>query len=306
MQLGSKHFFFSRLVLLCLAMLLGVHAAAWATPLGKKNPREKTTQYPTRKYSSKIQKNNHPLQKTTPATTDTKDPKPSPLKKPTLLKPATRIQEDPLVRLDTLVVKQHITQAPYVPWVQTIGVAVDYGRLTMIFFTKKAHRYAGSLSILFRKNIQLSGILGYQKLVQERSMGNSSGYTVAGYYGNIGLDYFVFYNPRNNLYAGLRYGRSRCKNSTTPASPAEQVINKNLSASWWELVIGSEHQLFSSLGLYAGLIVHFRGLGNFEKFEPATNYIVPGYGRSVQNISPSLTLYIKYQISFLEKKITFN
>ena len=100
----------------------GAHAAVWATTLDKKNQREKTAQYPARKHSSKIQKNNHPLQKIPPATPDTKGSKPSPLRKPTLLKPATITEEDPLVRLDALVVKQHITQAPYVPLVQTIWV----------------------------------------------------------------------------------------------------------------------------------------------------------------------------------------
>jgi hypothetical protein len=49
-----------------------------------------------------------------------------------------------------------------------------------------------------------------------------------------------------------------------------------------------------------------KGLGDFKVFEPATNYVIPGYGRSIQNVAPSLTLYIKYQISFLEKKITFD
>jgi hypothetical protein len=154
--------------------------------------------------------------------------------------------------------------------------------------------------------MQLSGTLGYQKLTQERGLGNQNSYTVAGYYGSIGLDYFVVYNPRNNLYAGLRYGGSSFKNSTTPASPTEQIINKNLIASWWELVIGSEHQLFDNFGFYAGLVVHLKNLERFEQFMPAINYVIPGYGRNVQPVVPSLTLYIKYQISFLEKQVTFN
>lgn len=91
-------------------------------------------------------------------------------------------------------------------------------------------------------------------------MGNKSSYEVAGYYGNIGLDYFVFINHANNLYAGLRYGRSDFKDSTTPASPTEQITSKNLTASWWELAIGSEHQLFSSFGLDAGLVVHLKSI----------------------------------------------
>jgi|694.fasta_scaffold78506_2 hypothetical protein len=269
MKLGSTRFFCARLVLLYLAMLLGVRGAAWAT-------------------------------------SNTENSQPSLLKKPPLLEPAQTTQENLWVRLNALVVKQRIVQSPYVPLVQTIGMAVDYGRLAMNLFTQKERRYAGNLSILFRKNIQLSGTLGYQKFAQECRMGNKSSYIAAGYYGNVGLDYFVFYTPRNNLYAGLRYGRSSFKNSTTHASFAKQVIRQNLTASWWELAIGSEHQLFSNLGLYTGFLIHLKGLGSFEAFAPAANYVVPGYGRSVQNVVPSLTLYVKYQVSFLKKKITFN
>ena len=301
MKSGLRYCFFTKLVLLCLAMLLGVHGAALAVPLSRKTQRGTKAQDHAKKQAVKTKEYKQVPQKLPPTTPDTKILKSSSLKKPKLLEPASITSEDPWVRLDTLVVKQHIAQAPYVPWIQTMGVAVDYGRLAMNSFTKDADRYAGSLHILFRKNIQLSGTLGYQKLTQACSMGNKSGYTVVGYYGNVGLDYFVFYNPRDNLYAGLRYGRSRFKNSTIPTSPTEKVS----TATWWELNIGSEHQLFSSFGLYVGLIGHLKGLGSFETFEPATNYVVPGYGRSVQNVVPSITLYIKYQIYFLKKQLTF-
>lgn len=291
-------------------MLLAANGAAWAAPLGKKTQRGKTTRYHakkrgSRKHAGKTKKDKRPPQKKNPTTPDTKAPQPPTLKKPKPLEPAKITPEDPWVRLDTLVIRQHIAQAPYVPFIQTMGVAVDYGRLAMNLFAKGTRRYAGSLSILFRKNIQLSGTLGYQKLTQACSLGNKSGYTVVGYYGNVGLDYFVFYNPRNNLYIGLRHGKSRFQHSTTPTLPAEQIISKVSTASWWELSIGSEHQLFSNFCLYVGIIGHLKGWGRFERFEPATNHVVPGYGRNVQNVVPSITLYVKYQISFLKKQLTF-
>lgn len=301
MKSGLRYCFFTKLVLLCLAMLLGAHGAALAVPLSRKTQRGEKARYHAKKHAVKTKEYKQAPQKLPPTTPDTKTLKSPFLKKPKLLEPASITSEDPWVRLDTLVVKQHIAQTPYVPWIQTMGIAVDYGRLAMNLFTKDASRYAGSLCILFRKNIQLSGALGYQKLTQACSMGNKSGYTVVGYYGNVGLNYFVFYNPRDNLYAGLRYGRSRFKNSTIPTSLTEKIS----IATWWELNIGSEHQLFSNFGLYIGLIGHLKGLGSFEPFEPATNYVVPGYGRSVQNVVPSITLYIKYQISFLKKQLTF-
>ena len=279
---------FLPLVVLCLAILLGLQGSAGASPV-----------------EIEVPKNNPPSPQTTPAMLDNAPPQPSPLKKPKPLSPARLTEENPLVPLDQLVVKQQRLLAPYVPFVQTIDVAVDYGRLAMNLCTPKKHRYAGSLSILFRKNIQFSGTLGYSHLVPAFVYGNQSTYTVTGPYGSLGLAYFIKYSLYNNLYTGVRYGRSYFEISTVPTSATEKVIRKALTASWWELMLGSEHQLFESLNLYAGFTLHLKGLGNFEAFAPATNYMVPGYGRSVKAAVPSISLYIKYKISFLEKQISF-
>jgi Domain of unknown function (DUF6048) len=303
MRLGLPHCSFAKSALLCLSILLGVRGATSAAPLGKNTQREKMDRHDVRKHVSKAEKDKQSPKKLRSITPDTQS---LPLKKPKVLEPVKITPDDLWMRLEALVVRRHIAQAPYVPLLQTIGVAVDYGRLAMNLFTKDTRGYAGGLRIVFRKNIQLSGTLGYQKLTQARGMGNKEGYTAVGCYGNVGLDYFVFYNPRNNLYMGLGYGKSRFENRTMPRSSNEQGISKTLAASWWALNIGSEYQLFSDFGFYIGIIGHLRGLGRFEKFEPATNYVVPGYGRNVQNVAPSITLYLKYQISFLEKQVTLS
>lgn len=63
----------------------------------------------------------------------------------------------------------------------------------------------------------------------------------------------------------------------------------------WATVLGKKNQ-----------VVHLKNLGHSEQFTPAINYMIAGYGRNVQPVVPSLTLYIKCQISFLEKQVTFN
>lgn len=305
MKPGAGYFSFFRLILLCLSILLGIHGTAWTATMSKKTQRRPSRITYQPKKSSRTSrprkkiKTTTPQKKISPPLPTTEAPQPAPTRRPKLLK---IIQPDPWTRLDALVIPQHIAQAPYVPLVQTIGVAADYGRLAMNLWTQQERRYAGSLHIVFRKNIQLSATWGSQKLVKKCELGNKSGYTAAGHYGRIGLDYFVFYKPRYNLYAGLCHGRSYFKNCTTPEN--EHNISNDLAASWWELNIGSEQQLFRDFGLYAGLIFHLRGWGSFAPFEPAINYVVPGYGRCVQKVVPALTLYIKYTVSFLKKKIT--
>ncbi len=278
-------------VILCLVVLMVLGGSAGAA-------------YPKKK----LKKSYPPSSTSKPNTPSTLKDMPTqepPLKKPKLLSPIQLLQEDPLVGLDKLVVKRQETLAPYIPLVQTIDIALDYGKLFMKLWNTKEHKYVGGISILFRKNFQLSGTLGYSKLYPALVHGNQNTYTAAGTYGSLGLEYLVNYNQYNNLYAGVRYGRSYFRNSTLPRYAHENPVSKTLQASWWELMLGSEQQIFSNWGLYTGFVSSLKGLGNFGKFEPATNYVVPGYGRNVLVAVPSVNLYIKYKVSFLEKQIQF-
>lgn len=320
----SRCSFLPQWIVLALAMLLGLNEFAQATPSEKKKPTDKQDTVSTPPASSKKEKTSKNNQDTTntKSTAQKKDkttendgeaertenspdkeeedeaPKKPRLRKPKPLESVKLAQEDPLAPLDKLIVKQEVSLAPCVPLVQTIDIALDYGRLAMNLWHRKERRYAGSLSILWRKNIQLSGTWGYNRLCSDTADGNNESYTVEGQYGSLGLAYFIK-EERYNLYAGLHHGRSYFTNSTASTS-------KDLTARWWELVIGSEQRLFRNSGIYAGLTFHLKGLGSFGSFEPATNYVVPGYGRSVSPVAPSVSLYIKYQISFLKKQIRFS
>ena len=323
MNPGLRRSFLPQWLVLGLTILLGLHRPAQATPSEKKEREDKqdTVSTPTApSKEEKTSKNNQDTTNTksaaqnegktsessegdknteeTPDKEESELPKKPRIRKPKPLEPAKLAEEDSLASLDELIVKQEVSLAPYVPLIQTIDIVLDYGRLAMNLWYRQERRYAGGLSILWRKNIQLSGTWGYNQLRPAFVRGNNEAYTVKGQYGSLGLAYFIK-EARYNLYAGLHHGRSYFTNS----APS---LSKDLTASWWELVIGSEQQLFSNSGIYAGLTFHLKGLGSFGSFEPATNYEVPGYGRSVSPAEPSISLYIKYQISFLKKQISFS
>lgn len=324
MQLSARRSFFPQWLGLSLVMLLGLYGLAQAAPLEKRalkdeqdtastppaptkeektseNKQDTTNPKSTAQNEDKTPENDEEAastEKTPDTEEESESPKKPRLRKPKPLEPVKMAQEDPLAPLDKLIVKQQILLAPYVPLVQTIDIALDYRRLAMNLWNPQERRYVGSLSILWRKNIQLSGTWGYNQLRPSLAWGNSEAYTVKGQYGSLGLAYFIK-EERYNLYAGIHHGRSYFTNSTTS-------ISKDLTASWWELIIGSEQRIFRNSGIYAGLMFHLKGFGSFESFEPATNYEVPGYGRSVSLVAPSISLYIKYQISFLEKQISFS
>lgn len=283
-----------------LVLWLGLYSSSWAAA-------------PTRKVHSKKppQRSSKTLLQAPkgkkPSTTKKKEqPSPAlPLKKPKLLTPAQGTHEDPLLSLDALIVRQPVTLTPYVPLIQTIDLALDYGNLLRGLWPPMTHRYEGELSVLGRKNIQISVNGGYNSLAPPSGIDEAEKHSTAGFYYRLGLDYFVKYNLRDNLYAGLRHSRSHFKHCIQSSNPAKDSVSRNLKASWWEMVIGSEHQLFSHWNLYAGFVIRLKGLRQFEAFESAANYVVPGYGINVQPMVPGLMLYIKYKISFLEKQVTF-
>jgi len=237
------------------------------------------------------------------------------LARPAPLPPIVITNPDPLPALDLLLAKQQVTIGPYVPCIQGFFVGLDYGRLVINTWqalsnfnnqlSNHEHDYVGSMGILFRKNIQLSGNLGHAQFHPPYTCVNKSKYTVKGSYGRIGLDYLIKYSASDNLYAGLRYGRSHFTNSTKPERVGEKIISQDLTASWVELVIGAETQLLQKYGLCAGLCLHLGKLFDFQEFSPANNYVIPGYGITANKFVSVPSLYIHYQVSFLKRLITF-
>lgn len=235
------------------------------------------------------------------------------LTKPQPLKPLLLANPDPLQPLDQLVTKQSVHMLPYVPFVQEISIGIESVSLlknTWNFLknikkheTNRPYEYAGNLNVLFRKNIQFSAGFGYVKLYPDQLKTNKNAYSINGFYGSIGLDYLSRYSITDNLFIGLHCSRAYFTNQTLPIQADEQAIHKNLTASWFEIVLGSETRLLDKLNIYGGCTLRIGWLYDFEVFEPAEKYIVPGYGSNANKFSPSLNLYILYKLSFIERMI---
>ena len=235
------------------------------------------------------------------------------LTKPQLLKPLPLANSDPLQPLDQLVVKQSIYVLPYVPFIQEISIGTEGISLLKNTWnvlrnikkheTNRPYEYIGNLGILFRKNIQLAFDLGYVKLYPEHLKTNKNAYNSNGFYASVGIDYLSKYSITDNIYVGLHYSKAYFTNHTLPDKNNEPAFSKELTASWLEIVLGSETRLLDKLNIYGGCTLRIRWLYNFEVFEPAEKYVIPGYGNNANKFSPSLNLYILYRISFIERMI---
>jgi hypothetical protein len=236
-----------------------------------------------------------------------------PLTKPQPLKPLPLANPDLLQALDQLVTKQTVHMLPYIPFIQEISIGMESVSILKTTWhllknikehkTNRPYAYAGSLNVLFRKNIQVCSGLGYVKLYPDKLEANTSAYSTSGFYASIGLDYLSRYSLTDNVYIGLNYNRAYFTNHALPQQNDEPVVSKHLTASWFELVLGFETCLLSKANIYGGCTVGIGWLYDFDVFEPAKNYVIPGYGSNANKFSPSLNLYILYKISFMERMI---
>lgn len=237
------------------------------------------------------------------------------LKKPLPLNPLPLASPNPLDPLNELITKQAITLDPYVPIIQEVRIGIECISLLKNFWnlvknikkyeSNRPYEYTGNFSILFRRNIKLTAEGGYAILYPDKLTTNRSHYKSSGGYGSLELAYLSRYNKTENIYAGLRYSRAYFTNRTLPSKQNIHPVSKKLSASWFELVIGTESLLLEKLNIYGGLMLTIGYLQHYDIFAPAKDYIIPGYGFNTNKIRPALNLYIMYKLCFTERMIKF-
>jgi hypothetical protein len=78
------------------------------------------------------------------------------------------------------------------------------------------------------------------------------------------------------------------------------------TASYLGVVFGSECKLFSRGALYGGMAfrVMQRLHGPTSNIQKVSNYTIPGYGWVANKLNCTIIPYLKWDISFLEKRIS--
>ncbi|TSJ80502.1 MAG: DUF6048 family protein [Candidatus Cardinium sp.] len=189
----------------------------------------------------------------------------------------------------------------YTPFLQQFGVRINWLALLYNFWPGGQKRYEGGVDLDFSGPIQLSIDLGYATYQpKDIACGNQLKYKSKGRYGVAALLYVIAFNQLTNAYFGIAYGQSRFDlitfcNGQIPAKP--------FVAGWIQFVGGSELRLLPQIygGMQFGLahLLHCKE-NNDDRL---SNYFIPGYGRIVNKITFDMTFYLKWSISFLEKKI---
>ncbi|MGI2298320.1 hypothetical protein ACRRVB_00610 [Candidatus Cardinium hertigii] len=223
--------------------------------------------------------------------------------------PQIEKEEYPLVKvahrnvMDLLrysLVAKTIHVANYTPILQHVGIRVNWFEWLQNVWKSPKKSYGVGVDCHSIGPIQFSIDAAYQSYqLQEKDCNYNSN----GYYGLVALLYVMHPNPITNAYCGIGYGHSRFDVITT-FNDGRTGSNQFNIAGWMQLVGGSEcrlvSQLYGGMGLGIGHLLHSTENNNDRQ---VLNYYVPGYGRIVNKLMLDVTLYLKWSISFLEKKI---
>jgi hypothetical protein len=196
-----------------------------------------------------------------------------------------------------------------VPFFSGIEIYIDYGKL-LTLPSEFESKMEGGLSVRFFNRFLFALEYGMAVLDPLKAYENAVYYTVEGQYYRLGLDYHIPVDKKNFLYMGARYGISNFEDrgllnivNGVWEDYALEFGDAGMTASWYELILGSETQL--TIGkeegaifiqrLYLGWTFRFRIQGAFENREQPRVYTIPGYGRTFDKTIPALNLYLKYR-----------
>lgn len=190
-----------------------------------------------------------------------------------------------------------------------LELIVDYGKI-LTLWTEFESKYEAGINLRFYEKLVLAAEAGYAELNPLKAYDNALYYTVKGSYARLGLDYYTAYDPKSFYYAGFRYGMSFFEDeglflidSEYWEDYQEGFGSTDITASWVELIVGTETYLKigkkvdedpRSKWLF-GWKFRLRILTDFENREEPLIYSIPGYGRTFDNATPAINLYVKYR-----------
>jgi len=183
----------------------------------------------------------------------------------------------------------------------TPSVYLDYGKLLTIPFAFET-KYEGGIAFLLLEQFSMIFEAGSATLSPKGAFTNGS-YESKGFYYRLGLGYVKSKDLEHYIGISLRYGaasfdeygRISVKSTSGIQDDLVRTINrKDLTASWWELVVSTDRQLFKNAEMFwIGFNLRMRMLQSYDSQEEIDVYAIPGYGRAFDKTIPAANFFLK-------------
>ncbi len=177
---------------------------------------------------------------------------------------------------------------------------IDYGKLLTIaadFETK----YEFGAGYQFKNRFQPNLKIGIATLEPTSAIENGT-YKSEGQYWKAGLNYMIPFDAVNSFYLGAYYGQSKFEDEGTYEVISDlwpkfsgSFERKDLEATWYEVVVGSEKSMLKG-HVKLGGVFGVRIIQSRTKFDFIDVYAIPGYGRTLDKTAPFANVYIKFQL----------
>lgn len=200
-----------------------------------------------------------------------------------------------------------------------LALLADIGKPGLAQLVDYENKLAFSAHLFFFDHFILSGEFGTGEISPEQAFNNVS-YTSDGNFFRYGVDYQVVIKTENYLSIGFRRANADYSDQGSVFIQSASVLSEDylrtfsrnsLSADWWEVVLGSETKLTPTKSkeemnivnklldnFYFGLTYRLRFNLNYQQQEGIGTYTIPGYGRTFDDSTPAVNLYLKYRIKF--------
>lgn len=200
-----------------------------------------------------------------------------------------------------------------------ITLLADIGKPGLAQLVDYENKQAFSAHLIFFDHFIVSGEYGSGEINPAEAFDNVT-YNSEGSFLRYGLDYQVVIKTQNFLSLGFRKANAEysdkgivfIQSASDLSDDYRRTFSRNnLSANWWEIVLGSETKLtpFKSTeemnflnklldNFYLGLTFRLRFMLNYEQQEGIDTYTIPGYGRTFDNSTPAVNLFLKYRVNF--------
>ncbi|MEL6562280.1 MAG: DUF6048 family protein [Bacteroidota bacterium] len=198
-------------------------------------------------------------------------------------------------------------------------ILADAGKPGLAQLVDYENKLAFSAHLIFFDHFVLSGEYGTGEISPEQAFDNVN-YTSDGNFFRYGIDYQVVIKTKNYLSIGFRRANADYSDQGSVFIQSASVLSddylrtfsrNSLSANWWEVVLGSETKLTPIKSkeemniidklldnFYFGLTYRLRFNLNYQQQEGIDTYTIPGYGRTFDNSTPAVNLFLKYRIKF--------
>ena len=176
---------------------------------------------------------------------------------------------------------------------------LDYGKV-LTLRSNFERKYEGAFEIIVRDKWQFITEIGFGKLTPQSAFENGA-YTSRGTYHRFGLGFVPHRDETSRIGFGVRYANSSFSdrgnyfiNSPTRLQPdiEESFSRKNLSATWWEVVVYSD--LSMNNWLKAGFNFRIRFMKTYDRFEEIDVVSIPGFGQAQDKSVPAVNLFLKF------------